>query len=33
LDERLVSLHRRSIFWWLRMAGFVLPSGVAPGWH
>ena len=22
-----------SIFWWLRMVGFVLPSGVAPGWH
>ena len=27
----LVSSHRRSIFWWLRMVGFVLPSGVAPG--
>src|SRR6267378_1102124 len=31
-DELLVSSHRRSIFWWLRMVGFVLPSGVAPGW-
>jgi len=31
--ERFVSRHRRSIFWWLRMVGFVLPSGVAPGWH
>ena len=20
-------------FWWLRMVGFALPSGVAPGWH
>jgi hypothetical protein len=19
--------------WWLRMVGFVLPSGVAPGWY
>jgi len=27
------SLHRRSIFWWLRMADFVLPSGVAPDLH
>jgi hypothetical protein len=25
--------HRRSIFWWLHMVGFVLRSGVAPGWH
>src|SRR6476620_4359747 len=29
-DELLVSSHRRSIFWWLRMVGFVLRSGVAP---
>ena len=32
-DELLVSLHRRSIFGWLRMVGFVLSGGVAPGWH
>ena len=25
--------HRRFIFWWLRTVGFVLRSGVAPGWH
>ena len=31
-DELLVSSHRRSTFWWLRMVGFVLRSGVAPGW-
>ena len=29
----LVSHHHRSILWWLRIAGFVLPSGVARGWH
>jgi hypothetical protein len=29
----LVSRHRQSIFWWLRMVGFVQPSGVAPGWR
>ena len=28
LDALLVSRHRRSIFWWLRLVGFVLPSGV-----
>ena len=31
--ELLVSRHRRSIFWLPRMEGFVLRSGVAPGWH
>src|ERR1700738_2824068 len=31
--DLLPSRHRRSIFWWLRMVGFVLRSGVAPGWH
>jgi hypothetical protein len=30
---RKANRHRRSIFWWHRMVGFVLPSGVAPGWH
>jgi hypothetical protein len=33
IGELLVSGHRRSIFWWLRMVGFGLPSGIAPGWH
>jgi len=33
LDELLVSRHRRSIFWWLRTAGFVLPCGVVEGGH
>jgi hypothetical protein len=31
--ELLVRSHRRFIFWWLRMVGFVPRSGVAPGWH
>jgi hypothetical protein len=32
IGERLASRRRRSIFWWLRMVVFALPSGVAPGW-